>query len=66
MDKLNLFIDEKQRLPLLQQQVQLIMGDAAIMPLYWEPRPVLALKSVRADVHPSRSGWNAFTWDKDE
>ena len=41
-----------------------MMGDVALMPLYWEPRPLIALRTVKADIHPYNVGWNAETWDK--
>ncbi len=40
------------------------MGEVARMPLYWELRPVLALASVKADIHPNNPGWNVYLWDK--
>ena len=64
LDRLSSTVDPRQRLPLLREQVAEIMGDVATMPLFFEPRPILALKSVRGDIHPNNSAWNAFTWDK--
>jgi peptide/nickel transport system substrate-binding protein len=64
LDRLSITVDPRERLPLLREQVQEVMGDVGTMPLFFEPRPILALKSVRGDIHPYNSGWNAFTWDK--
>jgi peptide/nickel transport system substrate-binding protein len=64
LDQLATTIDPRQRVPLLRDQVQTIMEDVAFMPLYWEPRPLIALRTVRADIHPYNVGWNAETWDK--
>jgi peptide/nickel transport system substrate-binding protein len=64
LDRLKTSVDPNQRLPYLQQVVHEVMADVGIMPLYWEPRPVIAAASVRADIHPNRVGWNAYTWDK--
>ncbi len=48
----------------MREQVQIVMQDVAFVPLYWEPRPLVALSGVRADIHPYNVGWNAETWDK--
>jgi len=65
LDRLATTVDARERVPLLREQVQTIMGDVPLMPLYWEPRPILALRGVRGDIHPHNSGWNVFTWDKE-
>ncbi len=65
LDRLATTIDARERVPLLRDQVQTMMEDIALMPLYWEPRPILALRTVRGDIHPHNSGWNVFTWDKE-
>ena len=62
---LNTSIDEKDRLPYFQEIVKTVMGEVGIMPLYWEPRPVVMAKGVKADIKANRPGWNAFTWDKE-
>ena len=63
-DRLASTIDPSERLPLLREQVAEMMGDVATMPLFYEPRPILALRSVKGDIHPYNTGWNAHTWDK--
>ena len=63
-DELARTIDERARIPLLREQIQIMMSEVAFMPLYWEPRAMVALRSVRADIHPHNTGWNAETWDK--
>ena len=40
------------------------MGDLARFPLYWEPRPVLALRNVKGDLYPYNTTWNLQEWDK--
>jgi len=65
LDQLATTIDPRARVPLLRDQVQTLMEDVALVPLYWEPRPLLALRSVRAEIHPHNVGWNAETWDKE-
>ncbi len=65
LDQLATTIDPRARLPLMREQVQTLMEDVAFVPLYWEPRPMLALRAVRADIHPHNVGWNAETWDKE-
>ena len=64
LDRLAVTIDTQQRFNLLREQSQIVMGDLARFPLYWEPRPVLALKSVNADLYPYNTSWNVFQWDK--
>lgn len=64
LDQLSLTIEPSARRALLREQVRELMGDLTLMPLYWEPGVTLVLSSVRADAHPHRGGWNAFTWDK--
>ena len=64
LDQLATTIDPAARTALLREQVQTVMSDVAFIPLYWEPRPLLASRAVRADIHPYNVGWNAETWDK--
>jgi len=65
LDELATTVDPRARLPLMREQVQTMMDDIALVPLYWEPRPLVALRSVRADIHPHNVGWNAETWNKE-
>jgi peptide/nickel transport system substrate-binding protein len=65
LDELLKTIDPVQRLPLLREQVQIYTSDAALMPLYWEVRTVLALKNVKAEIRPAIPWWNPFSWDKE-
>jgi peptide/nickel transport system substrate-binding protein len=64
LDLLAATIDPQQRIPLLREQVSTIMGDVATMPLFYEPRAILQVKSVKGDIHPYNTGWNTQTWDK--
>jgi len=64
IDRLAVTIDPQERFTLLREQMLIVMGDIARYPLYWEPRPVLALKSVKADLYPYNTSWNVFEWDK--
>ncbi|MEA2642581.1 MAG: peptide/nickel transport system substrate-binding protein [Chloroflexota bacterium] len=64
LDQLATTIDLKARVPLQREQVQIVMGEVGMMPLFWEPRPLVALKSVKGDISAEHTGWNAFTWDK--
>lgn len=42
------------------------MGDVALMPLYWDIRPTLALRGVRGIRKElgSNMTWNVWEWDK--
>jgi peptide/nickel transport system substrate-binding protein len=64
VDQLSATVDPRARTPLLREQVSVLMGDIGTMPLFFEARPILQLKTVKADVHPNNPGWNVFTWDK--
>jgi peptide/nickel transport system substrate-binding protein len=65
LDLLRKTIEPSQRLPLLREQTQIYTGEVALMPLYWEVRTSLALKSVKAEVRPGNPYYNTFSWDKD-
>jgi peptide/nickel transport system substrate-binding protein len=65
LDLLLQTVDPVQRLPLLREQVQIYTSDLALMPLYWEVRTVLALKSVKAEIRPGLPWWNPLSWDKE-
>lgn len=64
LDRLTTTIDPRASLAIDREMVQEVLGEAAFIPLYWEVRPVLALKEVRADISPHNGGWNAFEWTK--
>lgn len=64
LQRLQATVDARERLPIIKEHVQIMMADLAYMPLYWEARVILALKSVKGDIHPYNSGWNANSWDK--
>jgi ABC-type transport system substrate-binding protein len=55
------------RVAIERDLVRVVMGDAAMWPLYWDTTNVLALKSVKGirtgggDYHT----WNFFEWTKD-
>lgn len=57
-------VDRREQIQVRREQVQEVMGDLAFMPLHWELRPILMLRSVKGDIHPYNPGWNSFEWDK--
>lgn len=65
LDQLKSVVDPRERLPLLREQVTIFTSEVALMPLFWEPRAILALRTVKGDIHPYNNGWNTFTWDKE-
>jgi peptide/nickel transport system substrate-binding protein len=66
LSRLNLTIDERERLPLLRDLLQVQMGEVVTMPLYWTTVPVIQLKSVRAQPFVRNNAtWNFFEWDRD-
>lgn len=69
-DQLGSEFDGNRRLALHRQLLQEVMSDVAIMPLYWQVVPVLALKGVRShkmvsSTLGSASTWNFFDWDRE-
>jgi peptide/nickel transport system substrate-binding protein len=64
LDQLAVTLDPRQRAALTREQQQIMMSDIARMPLYWEVRPVLYLRSMRGDIFPYNTPWNLQEWDK--
>ena len=64
-DKLVITIDRPAQLALHRQLVQEMMGEAAIMPLFWDVELALATRPVKGDVSAVETGWNIFTWDRE-
>jgi peptide/nickel transport system substrate-binding protein len=64
-DKLVVTIDPREQVNLHRQLVQVILGEAGVMPLYWDVELALAMKQVKGDVTATETGWNVFTWDKE-
>src|SRR5579871_5601878 len=66
-DKLTVTIDPAARVELHKALLQEVLGDAAIIPLYWQYNAVLALKGVHGigGMMDNSNTWNVFTWTKD-
>jgi len=64
-DKLVLTIDPREQISLHRQLVQEILGEAGVMPLYWDVELSLATKAVKGDVTAVETGFNVSTWDKE-
>jgi peptide/nickel transport system substrate-binding protein len=64
-ERLVVTIDRVGQLTLHRQLLQEVMGEVAIMPLFWDTELVLATKGVKGEVTATETGWNLFTWDKD-
>ncbi len=66
LDKLVATIPPAERLPLQRELFQMVLGDVAVAPMYWNVSPVLALEGVNGI--PTGGGtaqtWNFFQWDK--
>lgn len=65
LDLLNRTIDPRERLPLLREQVQIFTSDVAFMPLFWEPMAMMAVKGVKADIHPNAANYRTDLWDRE-
>lgn len=59
MDLLDVTIETSKRVAILEDLVQEVMGEAALIPLYHGANPLLLLKGVRF-----HTGWVPFSWDK--
>jgi hypothetical protein len=64
-DQLIVTVEKPQQIALHRQLLQEVMGEVAIMPLFWDIELALATKSVKGDVSAVNAGWNVFTWDKE-
>jgi len=66
LDKLVVTIDPGQRIPFHRELLQEQMADVALMPLYWQVAPLLAVKGVKA---PPTAGniptSNFIVWDRE-
>jgi peptide/nickel transport system substrate-binding protein len=66
LDRLNATLDERDRLPLHRELLQLVMGEVATMPLYWVAVPIMAVKGVK--VQPfiiTNCTWEFYLWDRE-
>jgi peptide/nickel transport system substrate-binding protein len=68
LDRLIVTVDSTQRIALHRELLGEQMGDVALMPLYWDIRPTLALRDVRGIRKPlgSNMTWNIWEWDRQE
>jgi peptide/nickel transport system substrate-binding protein len=64
-DKLIVTVDPREQVNLHRQLVQEMLGEAALMPLYWDVELSLATKGVKGDVTAVETGYNIHTWDKE-
>ncbi len=62
LDRLVVTVAPEERLRLHRELLGEQMGDVALMPLYWQVDPALALNGVRGF---DLTTWNFFAWDKD-
>jgi len=66
LDRLYVTLDAREKISLHRQLLQEAMVDIALMPLYWEVVPILALKEVKGPrAVRNESTHNFFTWDKE-
>ncbi len=57
-------VDPREQIPLRREHIQQLMGDVALMPVYWEVQAVVMGKAVKGDISATNPGWNVFQWDK--
>src|SRR5439155_15667095 len=65
LDRLKSTVDARERVPLLQEQIKIFTTDVVLMPIYWEPGSMLAVKGVKADIHPNAPSYHVYTWDRE-
>lgn len=67
VDRLAVTIEPAQQMDLEGQLLQIVMGDTAIMPLFWRVDPHFFLKEVKGmrGSPVLEATWNMFEWDKD-
>lgn len=65
LDQLSTTLDPRQQIPVHGQLLQELLGDAPIMPLYWQMDALLALKGVKSHKTAGNiATWNFFGWDR--
>jgi peptide/nickel transport system substrate-binding protein len=66
LDKLVVTIAPSERLDLHKDLLREQLGDVAVMPLYWDVDPVMAVKGVKnIGRNAAVNTWNMFQWDKE-
>jgi peptide/nickel transport system substrate-binding protein len=65
LDTLKATIDGRERIPLLQEQMRIFTTELPLIPLYWEPGNMLAVKGVKADIHPNAPSFQLHTWTRE-
>ena len=62
LDRFPVTIERQESLALMKSMLQEIIGDVALMPMYWPVEPNLAVKGVSGV--KGRDGWNFHEWTK--
>jgi peptide/nickel transport system substrate-binding protein len=70
IDRLQITIPEPERIVLIRELIQVQMTDVAMLPLYWDLDPILAVPGVKGLPNPTAPKrvhtWNVATWDRDQ
>jgi ABC-type transport system substrate-binding protein len=65
---LQVTIPESERVQLMRGLVRVAMTEVAVMPMYWDLDPILAVAGVKGLPTPSAPGrvhtWNVWEWDR--
>lgn len=64
-DRLVISIDPQEKITLHRQLLQEMLGEVALLPLYWDVELVLATRALKGDVSAVETGWNLLTWDRE-
>lgn len=66
MDSLSMAMSPREQIELHRALIQEVLTDVAVIPLYWEVLPVLALKGVKTNKMVGVAAtWNFFGWDRE-
>ena len=67
IDRLAVTIEPTQHVELERQLLQIVMGDVAMMPLFWRVDPYLFLNGIKGIVGSPvlEATWNVYEWDRE-
>lgn len=64
-DKLSVTVNPPERTVLHRQALEEVLGDVAIMPLFWEIQAGLVVSGVKASLGGAKPTWDVFQWDRE-
>lgn len=64
-DRLAVTVVPAEELSVLKELLREVIGDLAVMPLYWEPEHWLMVKGVKGQAHRTLQSLDFFVWDRE-